>query len=86
MSLIFSPSASTFSDPDAVNQALPSILLSNGLVLLLTLLSIPLYVIGMSVPSLGTFQVEKGREKVNLGELIQRILPLFLAEFWASSW
>jgi hypothetical protein len=76
-SLILNPSFASFSDPDAVNQALPSILLSNALVLLLSLLSIPLYVIGMSVPSLGTFQVERGREKVNFGELIKGVLPHF---------
>jgi hypothetical protein len=77
ISLIFSPSASMFADPAEVNRALPSILLSNGLILLLTLLSIPLYVVGMSVPSLGTFQVEKGKEKVNFGELIRAVLPYF---------
>jgi hypothetical protein len=76
-SLIFNPSFASFSDPDAVNQALPSILLSNALVLLLSLLSIPLYVIGMSIPSLGTFQVEGGREKVNFSELIKEVLPYF---------
>jgi hypothetical protein len=76
-SLILNPSFASFSDPDAVNQALPSILLSNALVLLLSLLSIPLYVIGMSVPSLGTFQVERGREKFNFGELIKGVLPHF---------
>ena len=76
-SLILNPSFASFSDPDAVNQALPSILLSNALVLFLSLLSIPLYVIGMSVPSLGTFQVERGREKVNFGALIKEVLPYF---------
>jgi hypothetical protein len=76
-SLILNPSFASFSDPDAVNQALPSILLSNALVLLLSLLSIPLYVIGMSIPSLGTFQLERGREKVNFGELLKEVLPYF---------
>ena len=77
LSLLFNPSFASFSDPDAVNQALPSILLSNAVVLLLSLLSIPLYVIGMSIPSLGTFQVERGRDKVNFGELIRGVLPYF---------
>jgi hypothetical protein len=31
----------------------------------------------MSIPSLGTFQVEKGREKVNFGELLKEVLPSF---------
>jgi hypothetical protein len=77
ISLIFNPSFSSFSDPSEVNRALPSIFLVNGLVLLLTILSIPVYVIGMSVPSLGTFQLERGREKVNFGELIKGVLPYF---------
>ena len=77
VSLIFSPAFSSFSDPAAVNKALPSILVSNGLVLLLTVLSIPVYVLGMSVPSLGTAQLEQGREKVNFRELIKGALPYF---------
>jgi hypothetical protein len=77
VSLIFNPSFSSFSDPAEVNKALPSILLSNGLVLLLTILSIPVYVVGMAIPSLGTLQVETGRERVHLRELMQAVLPYF---------
>jgi hypothetical protein len=77
ISLISNPSFSSFSDPAEVNKALPSILLSNGLVLLLTILSIPVYVVGMAIPSLGTLQVERGMEKVNFGELIRGVLPYF---------
>ena len=75
--LSFNSSFSSFADPAEVNQALPTILLSNGLALLLSLLSIPVYVAGMAVPSLGTLQVERGKEKVNLGELIRGVFPYF---------
>ena len=80
VSLIANPSfasLTSLSDPAEVNKLLPTILLSNGLVLLLGLLSIPLYVVGMAVPSLGTFQVERGRDKVNFGELIRGVFPYF---------
>lgn len=77
ISLLFNPSFSSFSDPAEVNKALPLIFLANGLVLLVTILSIPVYVIGMSIPSLGTFQVEQGNEKVNFGALIKGVLPYF---------
>lgn len=76
-SLIFNPSYSSFSDPDAVNRALPSILLSNGLVLLLTALTVPIYVAGMAVPSLGTVEAEKGSKTLSFGELVRGILPYF---------
>jgi hypothetical protein len=77
ISLLINPSFSSFSDPAEVNKALPLIFLANGLVLLVTILSIPVYVIGMSIPSLGTFQVEQGNEKVNFGALIKGVLPYF---------
>lgn len=77
ISLILNPSFSSFADPAEVNRQLPSILLVNGLIILLTILSIPFYVIGMSVPSLGTLQLEQGSEKVNFGELIRGVLPYF---------
>jgi hypothetical protein len=77
ISLILNPSFARLAEPSEVNKMLPSILISNGLVLLLSLLSIPLYVLGMAVPSLGTLQVERGREKVNLGELVRGVLPYF---------
>ena len=77
ISLVFNPSIATFTDPSQVNRAIPSILLVNLLVLLITILSIPVYIVGMSVPSLGTLQVENGSEKVNFRDLIQRVLPYF---------
>jgi hypothetical protein len=77
VSFIFNPSASSFTDPSEVNRALPFILLANGLVILLSIASIPVFVVGMSVPSLGTLQVEEGSEKLNFGELIKGVLPYF---------
>ena len=77
ISLALNPSFSSLADPSEANRQLPTIILANGLILLLTALSIPLYVVGMAVPSLGTLQLEQGSEKVNLGELIRGILPYF---------
>jgi len=77
VSILFNPSFSSFSDPADVNRALPSILLANGLVLLLTVLSIPVYVVGMVIPSLGTVELEKGSKNLNFGELIRGVLPYF---------
>jgi hypothetical protein len=77
ISLALNPSFSSLTDPSEVNRQLPFILLANGLILLLTVLSIPVYAFGMSVPSLGTVQLETGSERVNLGELIRGVLPYF---------
>ena len=77
VSFIFNPSVSSFTDPSEVNRALPFILLTNGLVIMLSIVSIPVFVIGMSIPSLGTLQVEKGSKKLNFGELIKGVLPYF---------
>ncbi len=77
ISLVLNPAFSSFADPSEVNRQLPSILLANAVVILLTILSIPLSAIGMSVPSLGTLQLEQGSEKANFGELIRGVLPYF---------
>lgn len=74
ISLLFNPS---FTDPSEISRQLPSILLVNGLVILLSILSIPFYVIGVTIPSLGTVQVEKGSEKLNFGELLKGAFPYF---------
>jgi hypothetical protein len=77
ISLALNPSFSSLTDPSEVNRQLPFILLANGLILLLTVLSIPVYAFGMSVPSLGTVQLETGSERVNLRELVRGVLPYF---------
>ncbi len=74
ISLLFNPS---FTDPSEISRQLPSILLVNGLVILLSILSIPFYVIGVTIPSLGTVQVEKGSGKLNFGELLKGAFPYF---------
>lgn len=74
ISLLFNPS---FAEPSEVNRQLPTILLVNGLVMLLSVLSIPFYVIGMTIPVLGTVQVEKGSEKLSFGELLKGAFPYF---------
>jgi hypothetical protein len=77
ISLMFGPSFAALSDPSEVNRQLPTILLVNGLVIFLSILSIPLYVIGATIPALGTLRVERGGEKLNFGELIRGSLPYF---------
>jgi hypothetical protein len=77
ISLALNPAFSSFADPSEVNRQLPSMMLANVSVILLTVLSIPLFVIGISIPSLGTFQLEQGRENVNFGHLIRGVLPYF---------
>ncbi len=77
ISLMVNPAFSSLSDPSEINRQMPSILLANGLVMCLSILSIPLYVIGLAIPSLGTFQLEKGSEKLRFGELVRGTLPYF---------
>jgi hypothetical protein len=75
--LVLNQAFSSFAIPSEVNRQIPSIMLANVSVILLAILSIPLFVIGMSVPSLGTFQLEQGSENVNFGQLIRGVLPYF---------
>jgi hypothetical protein len=77
INMTLNPSFGSFADPSEVSRQLPAILLVNGLIILLSILSIPVYAIGMSVPSLGTLQVEKGNEKVGFGELVRASFPYF---------
>jgi hypothetical protein len=77
ISLALTPTFSSFAVPAEANRQLPSMMLANVSAILLTILSIPLFVIGMSVPSLGTFQLEQGSENINFGQLLRGILPYF---------
>jgi len=77
INMAVNPAFSSMGNPYEINRQLPMILLANGLVILLSILSIPLYVIGMSIPTLGTLQVERGSEKLNFGELVRGVLPYF---------
>jgi hypothetical protein len=77
ISLVLNQAFSSFAIPSEVNRQIPSIMLANVSVILLAILSIPLFVIGISIPSLGTFQLEQGSENVNFGQLIRGVLPYF---------
>ena len=77
ISLALPPIFSSFAVPAEANRQLPSMMLANVSAILLTILSIPLFVIGMSVPSLCTFQLEQGSENINFGQLLRGVLPYF---------
>src|SRR6266540_4327300 len=76
INLARNPAFSSFAIASEVNRQLPPITLSNVSVILLAILSAPLFVIGISIPSLGTFQVEQGSENLHFGQLIRGVLPL----------
>jgi len=77
INLARNPAFSSFAIASEVNRQLPLITLSNVSVILLAILSAPLFVIGISIPSLGTFQVEQGSEDLHFGLLIRGVLPYF---------
>ncbi len=53
------------------------LLLGVGLIIPLSLLSIPINVIGMTLPSLGTIRVEQGTEGLEFVELVKGTFPFF---------
>jgi hypothetical protein len=77
INLAHNPAFSSFTVSSAVNTQLRPIMPSNVPLILLTILSILFFVIGISIPSLGTVQLEQGSEKVSLGRLIPSVLPYF---------
>jgi hypothetical protein len=77
ISLALNPAFSSFAVPPEANRQLPSMLFANVSAVLLAILSIPIFVIGISVPSLGTFQSEQGSENVHFGQLVRGVLPYF---------
>jgi hypothetical protein len=77
ITLPFSSSFFSFTDPSEMNRQLPAILLVNVLTIFVSLLSIPVYVLGMVIPSLGTLQLERGSETLNFGELVKGTFPYF---------
>lgn len=86
ISLLFNdPMSFMVSDPAEINQKMGSILLANGLILLLSIVSIPFYILGMSIPSLATRRVERGEDVLTFGGLIRdsfsyfwRVLGMYL--------
>ena len=77
ISLALNPTFSAFAVPSELNRQLPLIMRANVSVILSTILAIPLFVIGLSIPSLGTFQLEQGSENVHFGQLLRGVLPYF---------
>jgi hypothetical protein len=77
INLAHNPALSSLAVPSAVNTQLAPIMLSNVSIILLTILSVPLFVIAISIPSLGTVQLEQGSESVSFGQLIRSLLPYF---------
>ena len=79
ISLIFNDPFSSFmvSDPAEINQKMGMVFLSNGLILLLSIASIPVYIIGMSIPSLATRHLERGSAVPSFGGLVRESLPYF---------
>jgi hypothetical protein len=77
ISLALNPTFSSFANPSELNKQLPLIMRANVSVILLTILAIPLFVIGLSIPSLGTFQLEQGSEDVHFGQLLRGVLSYF---------
>lgn len=63
--------------PEDMGRSLAPILLSNGLTLIFSILSIPISVLAMMVPSLGTIQAEKGNPRLDFIELFRASLPYF---------
>lgn len=53
------------------------ILIGDGLIFLISILTIPITALAMLVPSLATVRLERGEENVHFGELINGALPYF---------
>jgi hypothetical protein len=79
ISMIFNDPFSSFmmSAPAEINQRMGPMLLANGLIFLLSIVSIPVYIVGMSIPSLATRRLEKGEDQLSFGELFRESLPYF---------
>jgi hypothetical protein len=77
ISLAFNPQYASMNDPAEVSRQLPLILLSSAASIFISLLSIPLTVLAMTIPSLGTVHLERGSERVRFGELLKGSLPYF---------
>ncbi len=77
INLAHNPAFSSFGFASEVNTQLPPIMQSNVFIILLVILSAFLFVIGISIPSLGTHRVEQGSENVHFGQLLLGVLPYF---------
>lgn len=79
INLLTNPSFLSFQNVSSaeIEQAIWPSLLGTGFAIFLSILSIPINVIGMSLPSLGTLQVERGMERLNFVELVKETFPFF---------
>jgi hypothetical protein len=78
ISLIFNdPFSFASNDPAQVRERILPLLLSNGLILLLSIVTIPVTVLGMSIPSLATRGLEMGDFQPSLRNLVRDALPYF---------
>jgi len=79
INLIFNDPFSSFmvSDPAEINQRMGLVFLVNGLIFLLSIASIPVYIVGMSIPSLATRHLERGSDVPSFGGLVRESLPYF---------
>lgn len=78
VSLLFnSPISFMSSDPAEINRRIGSIMLANGLIMLVSIASIPVYIVGLSIPSLATRRLEMGDENLSFRGLVRDSLPYF---------
>jgi hypothetical protein len=78
INLFTNPAFTSFSGSSSdISRNLAPILIGNGLILLISILSIPVTVLAMLVPSLAAVRLEQGSEQVRFGELLKAALPYF---------
>lgn len=78
ISLLFNdPFSFTSNSPAEIRERLGPVLLTNGLILLVSMVSIPVTVLGMSIPSLATRRLEMGDDEPAFVELLRDSFPYF---------
>jgi hypothetical protein len=78
ISLLFNdPATMMITDPAQINERMGSMLLANGLIMLISIASIPVYIIGMTIPTLATYRIETGNGQVTFLGLAQDSLRYF---------
>ena len=78
ISLATNPATSSFSGSlSDLGRNLAPVIIGNGLIFLLNILTIPVTVIAMLIPSLATVRLERGDEDVRFTELFKASLPYF---------
>lgn len=77
INLFVNPGFTSMADPSQIERQLPLVFLADGLIILLSILSIPVYAFGVAIPSVATVRVEQGAEKISFGEALRGVLPYF---------